>query len=143
MPTSGSNGMNHRHSGAKELRLDYVGEYVEMDLLGVTKVRAQVDVDIGDPSSCVLGFFATCSPPKSYGRFVEYDSTKRFSPATAGAVSAECDMTGFRRMQLRVITASAAADVRATEHIYGYSPLVTGSGGGVSSTGSDNPGLGG
>lgn len=113
--------MSFKAAGPKELRLDYVGDFLEMPLYGISKVRAQVDVDIGDPTSCVMSFYVSCG--LTSGRFIEFDSTKRFAVSGTGAISAEVDLTGFARVQLRVFTASAAADVRATCYLYGYSIL--------------------
>ena len=100
----------YRVAGPKTLRLDKVGDFLEMNCSDLAYLRGALQLLDGNTTSVVIAFEFSCEPTGE-GLFFEPDTATRLSTIGNGKVSPSViDCRGFIRCRMRVITATATAD---------------------------------
>jgi hypothetical protein len=100
------------------IRLDTVGDFIELDVSECVTMRAQVELVSGSFSTTVLGILASVAV--SDGAFYELSSSYRLSAEGASTTSISCD--GFCRARLQVITAGSSGAL-GLGSLMAYSPI--------------------
>lgn len=91
------------------IQLDSTSQYLELAVLGMKSLRAQVDLDGGSWNGAVVGVFGSVDP---YGtNYIELDVAYRLS---APGMTTKIDVAGLASVRLQVITASGTSGTLAT-----------------------------
>lgn len=101
----------YRVAGPKTIRLDKVGDLLEMNCSDLSDLRGWIQLFEGSLTGLVIGFKFSCEPTGE-GLFFEPDTGYRLSSMTGiGAVSAAAiNCKGFARVRMEVLTAASTAD---------------------------------
>lgn len=115
----------YRIAGPKVLRLDVVGDFLEMNCSDTSDLRGFAHVVIGDATSVVIQFWFSCEPVGD-GLFFEASSGDRLTSIGTGKVSAAViNCKGFARVRMTVTTVTATANSVAIVMMSSYTEVVT------------------
>jgi len=109
--------MAFRTKTAGAIKLDAIGDSVELDVSDLADLRGQLDLDNGAVGACRVAFeFALAS---SGGDWYEPDTATRLD---AEEISAIIDCRGYARARLRVVVVSAIAGSLGRLTLSAYAP---------------------
>lgn len=113
----------YRVAGPTALRLDKVGDFLEMKCHDLSDLRGWVHVIVGNATSVVIQFQFSCEPTGD-GLFFEAASGDRLTSIGTGIVSAAViNCKGFARVRMIVTTATATADSLAIARMCSYTEV--------------------
>lgn len=101
------------------IRLDKLGDYVEIQLNGHTDLRSQVDVLLGLWGATVIQVKGSLIYDLAH--FYEIDTAARIT--TAENFSTVVNVRGFARVRLVVTTVTATAGTFAVGHLHAFTPI--------------------
>lgn len=114
----------YRTAGPKTLRVDKVGDFLEMDCADLSDLRGSIQLLDGNMTSVVIAFEFSCDP---YGEalFFEPDTATRLSSIGSGMAStSSISCKGFARVRMRVITATGTANSIGSARMCSYTEVV-------------------
>ena len=114
----------YRAAGPKALRLDVVGDFLELDVSDISDIRGSLEVVQGDATGVVIAFMFS-TEPRGEGRFFEASTGDRLTSIGTGSVSANViNCKGFARVRMMVTTATATANSLGIARMCSYTETV-------------------